>query len=148
MNLWSLMFNDIEYALEQGIIGTVSQVIHKALENILAVPMCFIFKNARVWPEGVVWRCSVKKMFLEISQNLQKNTCARVSFLIKLQACNFNKKETLTQVYSCEFCEIYKNTFFTEHLWWLVLYDILVNELDKYEVHKMSIKVRKFPEYI
>ena len=37
----------------------------------------------------------LKKMFLEISQNSQENTCARVSFLIKLQA---------------------KNTFFTEHL--------------------------------
>ena len=30
------------------------------------------------------WRCSVKKVFLEISQNSQENTCARVSFLIKL----------------------------------------------------------------
>ena len=30
-------------------------------------------------------RCSVKKVFLEISQNSQENTCARVSFLIKLQ---------------------------------------------------------------
>ena len=27
--------------------------------------------------EAVVHRCSVKKMFLEISQNLQENTCAR-----------------------------------------------------------------------
>ena len=27
------------------------------------------------------------------------------------------KKETLAQVFSCEFCEISKNTFFTEHLW-------------------------------
>ena len=26
-------------------------------------------------------------------------------------ACNFIKKETLTQVFSCEFCEISKNTF-------------------------------------
>ena len=42
------MFSDIEYALEQGIIATVSQVIHKELENILAIPICFIFKNARV----------------------------------------------------------------------------------------------------
>ena len=32
------------------------------------------------------------------------------------QAWNFNKKETLTQVFSFEFCEIFKNTFFTEHL--------------------------------
>ena len=33
------------------------------------------------------------------------------------QACNFIKKVTLEQVFSCEFCEICKNTFFTEHLW-------------------------------
>ena len=35
--------------------------------------------------EVVVSRCSVKKVFLKISQNSQKNTFARVSFLIKLQ---------------------------------------------------------------
>ena len=27
-------------------------------------------------------------------------------------ACNFTKKDTLAQVFSCEFCEISKNTFF------------------------------------
>ena len=27
------------------------------------------------------------------------------------EACNFIKKETLAQVFSCEFCEITKNTF-------------------------------------
>ena len=27
------------------------------------------------------------------------------------EACNFIKKETLTQVFSCDFCEIAKNTF-------------------------------------
>ena len=45
----------------------------------------------------------------KISQSSQQNTCARVSFLLKLQA--------LAQVFSCEFCEIFKNIFFTEHLW-------------------------------
>ena len=28
----------------------------------------------------------------------------------------FRKKETLVQLLSFEFCEIFKNTFFTEHL--------------------------------
>ena len=55
-------------------------------------------------PKAVAQTCSVKKVFLEISQNSQENTCARASFLIKLQA--------LAQVFSCEFCEISKNTFF------------------------------------
>ena len=40
---------------------------------------------------------------------------------LRPQACNFIKKETLTQVFSCEFCEISKNTLFTENLWWLLL---------------------------
>ena len=39
-----------------------------------------------VFTEAVVQRCSVKKVFLKISQNSQGNTCARVSFLIKLQS--------------------------------------------------------------
>ena len=33
----------------------------------------------------------LKKVFLEISQNLQENNCARVSFLIKLQALGQNQ---------------------------------------------------------
>ena len=36
--------------------------------------------------------------------------------VIGLQAWNFFKKETPTQVFSCEICEIYKNTYFEEHL--------------------------------
>ena len=36
--------------------------------------------------EAVVPRCSIKKVFLEILQNSEENTCARVPFLIKLQA--------------------------------------------------------------
>ena len=27
------------------------------------------------------------------------------------------QKETLAQVFSCEFCKIFKSTLFTEHLW-------------------------------
>ena len=63
--------------------------------------------------EAVTQRCSVKKFFLQISQNPQENTCTRVSFSIKLQAsgCDFIKKEALAQVFSNEFWEISKNTF-------------------------------------
>ena len=55
--------------------------------------------------DAVARRCSVKKVFLEISQNSQGSICTRVSVLIKLQASG------LQQVFSCEFCEISKNTF-------------------------------------
>ena len=73
----------------------------------------------------------LEKVFLEISQNFQKHTCATVSFLIMLQAeaCNVIKKRLLTLVCSCEISEISKNTFFTEHLQWLLLqrYDFILN---------------------
>ena len=35
---------------------------------------------------------------------------------LRPEACNFIKKETLAQASSCEFCEIFKNIFFTEHV--------------------------------
>ena len=34
---------------------------------------------------------------------------------------DFIKKEALAYVFSCEFCKISKNIFFTEHLRWLLL---------------------------
>ena len=36
--------------------------------------------------------------------------CTFKEFLIRPKAWNFIKKETLTQLFSCEFCEISKNT--------------------------------------
>ena len=39
-----------------------------------------------LWHAHVIPRLSVKKVFSKISQNSQENTCARASFLIKLQA--------------------------------------------------------------
>ena len=36
--------------------------------------------------------------------------------LLFLQACNVIEKETPSQVFSCQFCEIFKNIFFIEHL--------------------------------
>ena len=86
------------------------QIISKrmALQN-------YIFLTSRSRQQ----RCSVKKVFLEISQNSQENTCVRVSFLIKCRpkACNFIKKDTLAQVFSFRFCEISKNTFFYRTPW-------------------------------
>ena len=49
-----------------------------------------------------------------------KNRCsyffAKFTEKNRPKACNFIKKETLAQVFSCEFYEISKNIFFTEHL--------------------------------
>ena len=45
---------------------------------------------------------SIKKTLLNVSQNLEENTC------------NFTKKET--QVFPCELCEFFSNTVSTERL--------------------------------
>ena len=58
-----------------------------------------------------------KKSVLKISQYSQENTCARASFLKKLQAsiCNFSKKVTLTQVFSCEIFAKFLRTSFLQN---------------------------------
>ena len=60
--------------------------------------------------EIVAPSCSVKTVFLEILQNSQENTCARVSFLIKVQASDLElyPKETLAQAFSCDFLRNYE----------------------------------------
>ena len=87
---------------------------NKIRDGKLLANLDFKTFGSEIATRGVLW----KKVFLEISQNSQENTFARDSFLIKLQpwGCNFIKRESLTKVFSCEFCEISKNTFFIEHL--------------------------------
>ena len=40
--------------------------------------------------EAVAQRCSIKKALLEISQNPQENTCARVTFFSKVAGLSMN----------------------------------------------------------
>ena len=64
-------------------------------------------------------RCSVKRGVPgNFAKYTVKHLCQRLFFnkVAGLQACNFIKKESLAQVFPCEFCEISKNTFFPEHL--------------------------------
>ena len=68
--------------------------------------------------------CTYLKFKKEVYLNLCRTSMIEI-FRSSRPACNFNKKETLAQVFSCEFCEICKNTFFTEHFRWQVL-DILL----------------------
>ena len=55
-------------------INFMLQFYKQTQKNTSTVPSC---------TGTVIQRYSVKKVFLEISQNSQENTCARVSFLIK-----------------------------------------------------------------
>ena len=76
-----------------------------------SIVICIVIVNAisliqRQFDRSSRRRFSIKKLFLQISQNSQENNCARASSL-----------ETLLQIFSCEFSEIYRTTLFTKHLW-------------------------------
>ena len=62
--------------------------------------------------EAVVRKYSIKKAFLEISQNSQENTCATVSFL---------KKRLWQRYFPVNFEKFVRTHFLTEHLRWLLL---------------------------
>ena len=111
---------------------------------------CSYSLSSSYFASSSLFRSSRPNLFLEISLNLQENNCARASFLTKLQASagNFIKKETLAQMFSCEFCEISKNLFIIEHLWWLLLsFHNFLNDLE--HVHNFldifSLSVEAFP---
>ena len=100
------------------------------------------------WPSEVFFakRCSQKFHKIHrktpVPESLFKQSC-------KPEASNFIKKKTLAQVFSCGFCEISKNTFFTEHLWTtasaspLVIY-FLVCSISRHPWKYISIDRRYF----
>ena len=51
-------------------------------------------------------------MFLEISRNSHENTCARVSFLTKLQACNFIKNRLQHRCFPVNIAKFLRTPFF------------------------------------
>ena len=63
------------------------------------------------------WGCAIKKGVLKnFTKFTGKQLCGSL-FLSKVaglraKACNFIEKETPTQMFSCEICEIFENTFF------------------------------------
>ena len=61
------------------------------------------------------WRCSVGEGVLKnFAKFLRKHLC---QILLFNKVAGLRKKETLARVFSCEFCKIFKKTFFTKHLW-------------------------------
>ena len=74
-----------------------------------------------------------QQSFADVLQSVLKNfsnfTGKKTPFLESLfnkvaglKACIFNNKETPTQVFSCEYCEIFKNSFFIEHLLFIIFF--------------------------
>ena len=97
-------------------------------KHLLHFP-CYLFMQENVQvnlSEAAVCRCSSKQVFLKISQCSQKISVFESLFnkAGTLKTCVFIKKEIPTQVFSYEYCEIFKNSFLMEHfLFIIVLYD-------------------------
>ena len=85
--------------MNQGIEGLGQKVSLSA--RVVTLITCMLSMNEAA-TRGVL----LKKVFLKIAQNSQENTCARVSFL-----------RLWHRYLSCEFCAIFKNTFYPKHLW-------------------------------
>ena len=107
--------HDLNSEIRSNFIHTKEVVVIKQFLIQLDVELFYdnyVKENKILHTEVTTRGVQLKKVFLKFSKNSQENTCARASFLI-----NFVKKETLEQALSCEFSDIFKNTFYTEHLW-------------------------------
>ena len=71
--------------------------------------------------EAIAQRCFVKKVFLEISQNSQENTRAKVSFFDKVAGLRPAKKRLWHRSFPVNFVKFQRSPFFIEHLRWLLL---------------------------
>ena len=62
-----------------------------------------------------------EKVFLEISQNSQENTCARVSILIKLQPATLLKYRLWHRCFPVDFGKFLRTPFLQNTSWWVLL---------------------------
>ena len=88
--------------------------------------LCCLFIQKKVQvkiSEAAVRRCSSKQVFLKISQCSQKTPVFESLFnkAGALKACIFIKKEIPTQLSSCEYYEIFKNSFLVQHFLFIIL---------------------------
>ena len=79
--VWGRVVQSTRSFLDESIIFNLNLICGDGgevfLKSTAVISLTCIFQEKK---EAVSWRCFVKTVFLEISQNSQKNTCARVFF--------------------------------------------------------------------
>ena len=68
-------------------------------------------------PPEVFYKKGVLRNFIKFTGKHLRQSLFLNKKASELRPAFVFKKNALAQVFSCEFCEISKNTFFTEHLW-------------------------------
>ena len=101
--------------------NTIEEIVEyfkvvKTLERSQLTPLRYLLAFIRLRISHL--RCSTKKAILKNFEIFTRKHLCWSFFLIKLQ--NFRpvtlSKETPTQVFSCEYYNIFKNTYFEKHL--------------------------------
>ena len=69
------------------------------------------FKNCKRYEKFSECLFIMKRKLIRCYHTWQSEAVARSCFVKKAETCNFIEKETLAKVFSCQFCEISKNTF-------------------------------------
>ena len=93
----------------------------------------FTTKLIKEWHFSWQIQATVVKGVFSILSNIYRSSCLQIFFRIGAlknfaiftgkQLCwRLFLKETPAKVFSCEFCEIVRNSVFIEYLWWLLLY--------------------------
>ena len=96
--------------VQRSLLGPTARFLWIILSlNLSEIYICFL-----KFPEQHFSRTSINdsESLLDFVKNTRSSHCG---------CCNFIKKETLAQVFSCNFCEISKNTFYIKRLWLLLL---------------------------
>ena len=96
-----------------------------------------------------------KSVLKNFAKFIGKHLFQRI-FFNKALACNFIKKESRAEVFSCV-CAISKNILFTEHLRWLFLKieplhlnfsKFLITQLAEYSVEQLFWRISIFAEHL
>ena len=76
--VWGRVVESTRSFLDEAIIFSLNLICGDGgevfLKSTTVISLTWIFQEEK---EAVSWRCFVKTVFLEISQNSQKNTCTR-----------------------------------------------------------------------
>ena len=84
------------------LLNTLSLALSLSLSLSLSIYIYIYIFLCRVWFQIIALEKIILGTQISLSQNFTK---------ARSQTCNFIKKETLAQVFSCEFCEFSKNIF-------------------------------------
>ena len=112
------------------VFGDIPRSVHYSkTTTILLFLLRLLFKTRNIFLQQ--WQISLRrkvaeaatggvlksKVFLKISQHLQEKKCVGAFFNNVASRGPANLiKEILWQVFSCEYCELFKNTYFEKHL--------------------------------